>query len=422
MTKLIPIDSIVVGERLRKTNAATVEYIANSFAVVGQLQPVVCQRIGGVLHLLAGAHRLEAAQKLGWIDIEVKEIDLSGYSERMARVIVQIVEVDENLGRSDLDQSERVLFMGKRIDLTEEKIRIEREEKAEAELVEAEFRKSAAVAAEKAAKEAKNAEAVKAAKAEKEEAERVRHAAVEKLRRTSCTDKSLANDQTVQGRTQRGVIDEVAKELKLKPSTVKNLNSFRNQVGDEDLKVFAGTRFGTQSEMTALVKLKKEFPEAYDRIMKHNRRYKEEGKLKNMYSPCRELGILTKDRNAQAKVQSTKTEQGKLEHALKMAQELHGAADAYRQAVNALQPDNRKIYSADAARLTEQLNNLVTKHRQHAKPAVQKRTGTEHRYGGAGKEVEGPSRADVAKELEAHADEIEKVLKAKNKKTVKKSA
>lgn len=412
-TQIVPIESVMVAERLRKTNAATVDYIANSFEVVGQLQPVIVQREAGRLVLLAGAHRLEAAKKVGWHDIEVKEIDLSRYSKRMAEIIVQIVEVDENLGRADLDQSERVLFMGKRFDLTEQKMRVEREETAERELAAAKRAKEAANAALKAAKEEEEKAAAKKAR----DAAKVSLDTAARRVETLAVSSSPAGEQSTATakNAARGVAEEVAKELKMKRSTVHNLNSFRNRVGDEVLKLFAGTKLGTKAELEAFVTLKQRFPDRADWLIKMNTRLKAEGK--GLYSAAREVGLQQKDANAMTKTKAMETPDGARENFKKVAQEMKLMADKLRAAMNSL-PREERSQHPEPMKIVELASHLV---QRTAKRPVQKRTGTEHRYGG---QNEGPSRVDAAKELDAHAAEIAAVLKkkAKKDKAAKKSA
>lgn len=82
--------------------------------------------------------------------------------------------------------------MGKRIDLTSEKLQIEREERAERELAEAKRLKEEADAKLKAAKEA---EEKAAARAERDAAKVKMDNATRRVQDLA-SDKSLANDQT----------------------------------------------------------------------------------------------------------------------------------------------------------------------------------------------------------------------------------
>ena len=62
------VDTIVVGERLRPLTEATVTELMQSMGSIGHAPPDRdCARPDGQsLQLVSGAHRLEAAKRLGW--------------------------------------------------------------------------------------------------------------------------------------------------------------------------------------------------------------------------------------------------------------------------------------------------------------------------------------------------------------------
>lgn len=84
--------------RLRRLRPEIVDAIAASMEQVGQLQPILITEDGT---LIAGWHRIAAAQKLGWTSI--KAIYVEGRSTNLMR----LMEIDENLQRADLSPAEQ---------------------------------------------------------------------------------------------------------------------------------------------------------------------------------------------------------------------------------------------------------------------------------------------------------------------------
>lgn len=82
----IAIKDIKISENRRKIDENTVEMLMESFKDVGILHPIV---IDYDYNLVAGAHRVEAAKRLGWTEIPFTAID---FSEENAK----IAEDDEN--------------------------------------------------------------------------------------------------------------------------------------------------------------------------------------------------------------------------------------------------------------------------------------------------------------------------------------
>jgi len=89
---LIKISEIVVGDRLRQSDAGKVAELAESIKALGLLQPIV---VGTDKRLIAGKHRLEAARRLGWESIECTLLTLDPLNSELA-------EIDENLRRNEL--------------------------------------------------------------------------------------------------------------------------------------------------------------------------------------------------------------------------------------------------------------------------------------------------------------------------------
>ena len=99
-----PLSSIIAnhGDRQRGLNSNHVDELAESLNRTGLINPIVITSEGV---LVAGAHRLAAAQQLGWTNISVQFVeDLSDYD-------LQIIELEENLKRKDLTWQEECLAL-----------------------------------------------------------------------------------------------------------------------------------------------------------------------------------------------------------------------------------------------------------------------------------------------------------------------
>ena len=98
----IDISTIIQSARKRKLNDEKVKSLADSFALLGQLQPITITKSN---LLLSGMHRLEAAKMLGWETIKA-EVFIGDEFE------AELVEIDENLMRNELtvlEQGEHLL-------------------------------------------------------------------------------------------------------------------------------------------------------------------------------------------------------------------------------------------------------------------------------------------------------------------------
>jgi hypothetical protein len=103
-TVAIPIAKIVVGERHRSLEQAKVDDLAESISAIGLQHPITVYRRGDEFHLVGGAHRLEAAKKLGWSTIEAVKItdgnrELWEIDENLVRAELSAVEMHEHLQR-----------------------------------------------------------------------------------------------------------------------------------------------------------------------------------------------------------------------------------------------------------------------------------------------------------------------------------
>ncbi len=123
--RALPVElaAIRVADRLRLSlDTAKVETIAASMAEIGLQSPVLLRpwraagggdtagwgrEDPGLYGLVAGAHRLEAARRLGWTRIEAMIVD--GTPDE-----IRLVEVDENLARAELTALDRTRFLAAR--------------------------------------------------------------------------------------------------------------------------------------------------------------------------------------------------------------------------------------------------------------------------------------------------------------------
>lgn len=108
----IEIDSIRINKRKRNLNADKVGELAESFLLLGQLEPILLATNGGEYTLLAGLHRLEAAKLLGWQTIEATLYQ----GDELER---ELVEIDENLMNNDLTVLEQGEHIQRRNEILE---------------------------------------------------------------------------------------------------------------------------------------------------------------------------------------------------------------------------------------------------------------------------------------------------------------
>jgi ParB family chromosome partitioning protein len=100
--------AIDVGDRLRPTDEAHVLQIASSMSEQGQLTPILVRNgEGNRVILVAGLHRLRAAEALGWPQIKAERINIDAAAARL-------MEIDENLCRHELTALDRAIFLAER--------------------------------------------------------------------------------------------------------------------------------------------------------------------------------------------------------------------------------------------------------------------------------------------------------------------
>ena len=104
--------AVIVSGRRRLIDEAWAEAIAATIAERGQDTPIKLRRAeDGELHLIAGAHRLEAC-KLASVKVRAEIVSCSEVEGRL-------LELDENLIRRELSPFDRAIFLAERKELYE---------------------------------------------------------------------------------------------------------------------------------------------------------------------------------------------------------------------------------------------------------------------------------------------------------------
>ncbi len=105
----LPLDRIVVGQRLRPVDDDYVAMLAASMAESGQHTPIHVGPAGadGRHPLIAGAHRVAAAPKGGLVELQAIVF-------RGDALQAQLLEIDENLMRRGLSELDRAVFLARR--------------------------------------------------------------------------------------------------------------------------------------------------------------------------------------------------------------------------------------------------------------------------------------------------------------------
>jgi len=109
----VVVSNVDVGKRLREIDQSKVESLSGSMSIVGLLSPIIAYSPNGeTLDLVAGAHRLAAAKKLGWETIDT-------YIMEGEELHAQLAEIDENLMRSELAPTEYAEHIQRRQEIWE---------------------------------------------------------------------------------------------------------------------------------------------------------------------------------------------------------------------------------------------------------------------------------------------------------------
>lgn len=95
------IDALVIGDRLRAVDETKVAALAESMEAIGLQQPIsVWFDDDDAMHLVAGLHRVRAAERLDWEQIDAITVEMDAVDR-------ELWEISENLHRVDLTKEER---------------------------------------------------------------------------------------------------------------------------------------------------------------------------------------------------------------------------------------------------------------------------------------------------------------------------
>lgn len=106
----VKVADVICTSRLRPVSEAGVASLIASIAETGVMKDAihVRKKKDGSLHLLAGAHRMEAARQLGWDEIEAKV--WTDVTDDWARLI----EIDDNLAGAEMNALDTAVFLATR--------------------------------------------------------------------------------------------------------------------------------------------------------------------------------------------------------------------------------------------------------------------------------------------------------------------
>lgn len=101
---LINIDNIKIAPGRREATSEDVQRLSESIAEVGMMNPIT---VTADHTLIAGLHRLEAAKRLGWTEVECRVSDMDALHTELA-------EIDENVIRAGLSALELSELLARR--------------------------------------------------------------------------------------------------------------------------------------------------------------------------------------------------------------------------------------------------------------------------------------------------------------------
>lgn len=109
----IAVSRISAKNRLRALNEEGVTSLMRSMTVCRMINPIVVRDDGSLGYtLVAGAHRLEAATRLGWTTVQCRVVFIDDSAARL-------MEIDENLVRAELTPAETAIHLVVRKDVFE---------------------------------------------------------------------------------------------------------------------------------------------------------------------------------------------------------------------------------------------------------------------------------------------------------------
>ena len=106
----VPLTALRASDQPRPLNTTAVDEMADSIRAVGLIQPITVRRMGSGFQIVAGHHRAAAVRALGWPEIDARVIEASDQQ-------AALIEIDENLRRSELTYSESVLCIKRRAEI-----------------------------------------------------------------------------------------------------------------------------------------------------------------------------------------------------------------------------------------------------------------------------------------------------------------
>lgn len=111
----VRVADVIERDRLRPVSEAGVQSLIASIEAVGVMKdPIhVRKRKDGQLQLIAGGHRLEAARRLGWDEIEARV--WTDVTDDWAR----LMEIDDNLAGAEMNALDTAVFLATRKELYE---------------------------------------------------------------------------------------------------------------------------------------------------------------------------------------------------------------------------------------------------------------------------------------------------------------
>jgi ParB family transcriptional regulator, chromosome partitioning protein len=106
----VQVEEVEVRGRLRPVSEAGVQSLIASVEETGVMKDAihVRKKKDGTLHLIAGAHRLEMAKRLGWVEIEAKV--WTDVTDDWAR----LMEIDDNLAGAEMNALDSAVFLATR--------------------------------------------------------------------------------------------------------------------------------------------------------------------------------------------------------------------------------------------------------------------------------------------------------------------
>ncbi len=120
-TQRIELGLLRASAQPRPLQTADVDKLAASIREIGLIQPVTVREVSGthnglvqrVFQIVAGHHRVAAARALGWTEIDAVVVQADSQLE------AELIEIDENLCRSELSVAQRAHYSKRRKEIWE---------------------------------------------------------------------------------------------------------------------------------------------------------------------------------------------------------------------------------------------------------------------------------------------------------------